>query len=259
MNRVQKRLRTLQQQQRRQEKLETNFGLTDRMVKIIVVVYVFSQYSLPETREVAWQLYQKRMGSKACANPTDFPIRDWFIKVTDQTPGLFFESDTKADCLIRKEATKLLAEVKAAMWVRDENFGKGRVAPAEEVIQEFRKQAAKLGDDTVGAAVHASSMYSNRELRRTARRWCQKFRRRWGITRGALPCLDAPPKPILKEKAGGSGPSGLSVETRNCDHHVWDWLELFLKTKSWSFHEELPIHSTVCHVLVMRWNGCLAL
>jgi hypothetical protein len=204
LERLNKRMRCVREQDQRQRRKNAYLGLTARMVKVVVVAYVLSEYSAVIASEVARALCQSHNGPSSACAMQEFPIRDWFMEVSGKEPDMFYESETKIHISIRNEAAKLVSEIRSILWVRDQNFDRCVAPSVESVVNKYAehlKDVDLVGGGPSAAALVAAAASISKPGRRWATRWCQNFRKRWGVSKGGLPCLEVVPKPELRDRA----------------------------------------------------------
>ena len=200
LKQTQQRLQRLREKAWHEKQSTHWMGLTARMVKVLITAYVLTHYNMQIANEIALTYYQKR-GKINHGSMVDFPIRDWFMEVSGKSPDLFFDDESKPAVSIRKEAAKMIAEVKTVLWVKHQNFEKELAPSSAAAIHTFKLEATKLDHPELAEAISRSAENGSTHVGRSARRWIQKIRRKWGVSRGVLPCLDAPPKAELVDKA----------------------------------------------------------
>lgn len=194
-----RQLKALKMKQFREQQTKKRLGFSQRQVLVVVACYMLSEYNIQYTQEVASCMYRSLKGHRMHPEP-EFPIRDWFLEAPEDL--VWGENRSKYKENVTLEATRLLAEVKSVLWVRDQNFSREVAPSSHELINNFSKEVSLLGQPWMSDAVVASSNQVNHSKQRRARKWVQKFRHKWCVTRGALPCLDAPGKQQLKVKVG---------------------------------------------------------
>ena len=170
-------------------------------MQLVVATYIVSRYDLELATRVGGML-AKQSGQRHQQSPDAATVREWFRTLPmDVLDGLNVPT-TEVSMRLRREAVKLVAEVRTARWVCDENFGRGVAPASEEVARAYDGFVASLGDGPSTSALMRSAESGSGDGRRTLRAWAAGFRDRWGIANNFMACLDAPPVGQLGNKAG---------------------------------------------------------
>ena len=183
----------------REKEANKRMGLTARQILVVVAAYILSEYNMEITQKIALNFYKKKAKLGQSPEPV-FPVRDWFIDAPkDFDP--YGINRSKYDIKVCEDAVRFIAEVKSVFWIREQNFTREVAPSSRALIYYFKSEVTKLDQpDLANAVVNSLEMHNN-SLRRTARRWVRKFRDRWHVNRGCLPCLDAPPSSQLLGRA----------------------------------------------------------
>ena len=96
----------------------------------------------------------------------------------------------------RAEAQRLVKDARLLRWVGDQNSAQG-VAPPPQFVWEQR--CAFTIDCDHGRPLRAAPWRSARS--EPARKWMQRFRRRWNLCLGKLPTKDMLPAETMQAKA----------------------------------------------------------
>ena len=97
---------------------------------------------------------------------------------------------------VMAEAKRLREDVRLLSWVGEQNSAQG-VAPPPQFVWE--KRCALAIDNGYGEGEGAASWRPARSA--AARKWLQRFRRRWGLALGRLPVKDILPAEVMQAKA----------------------------------------------------------
>ena len=98
------------------------------------------------------------------------------------------------------EAQRLVEDARLLSWVGEQNSAQG-VAPPPQLVWE--KQCALAIDCSNGEERGAASWRPPRSA--AAKKWMQRFRRRWSLTLGRLPAKDVLPVASMQNKARSWG------------------------------------------------------
>lgn len=198
-----KKLRALRKQAKTAGRREANGGLTDWQKRLVVATYVLSDYDTELAERVGSHLveqaFQQGFPTQPLRDPV--PVRDWFLSLPpDQFDPLFLPV-TNSDCYLRQQAIKMIAEVQAVRWVRDQNFGRGVAPPACDVAEEYASRMAATEETAQTEVLLQSARSVTKNGRRYLRKWARAFRQRWGVANTHLPTLDAPARADIGGKA----------------------------------------------------------
>ena len=97
---------------------------------------------------------------------------------------------------VRAEAQRLVEDVGLLSWIGEQNSAQG-VAPPPQFVWE--KRCALAIDSKSGGPRGAASWRPARSA--AAKKWMQRFRRRWNLTLGRLPAKDLLPSATMQAKA----------------------------------------------------------
>jgi hypothetical protein len=189
----------------RKQKRDFNWGLTDREMKVVVASYIVSDYRLEIAEAVGRMLCQEKKCVRAAtlaSNPV--PVRDWFLTISLDDAAAMNDPVNRAEMNIRSEALKWVAQVKSVHWVRDQNYDRSVAPASESVARRFADEMHALGEGAATQRLLNSTDSVSKNGKRSARRWCSRFRKRWQLSRSHLACRDAEPKALLGTKAGFS-------------------------------------------------------
>ena len=193
---INKKLKALRDKQYRENEAQKRMGLTKRQVLIIVAVYVLSNYSVPICQEVFLRFQRNKSKIEKPIEPD--LIREWFIEAPEDL--VYGPNQSQKHALICKDAARLVAEVQSVLWVKHQNFERDVAPSSHALINNFKVKAESLGHPELADAVVASANLNKHSMRRTARRWVRRFRDRWMVNRGCLPCLEKDANPQLLNK-----------------------------------------------------------
>ena len=196
-------LQALRRRQSRQTNRDNHLGLSDLKLRVVVATYMLSSYDLDLAERVGTMLV-KQAGCSARQQQAQntIPVRDWYLELPMATLERVFVPVSNVDYSLLQEAAKLMSEVRAARWVRDENFGRGVAPPAYAVAGKYAELVASAGHGPSIDACMQSAGIGSRDGGRFLREWAEGFRDRWGIANNYLASLDAPTVGELGTKAG---------------------------------------------------------
>lgn len=185
---------------RRQQDL-SRWGLTARMVRVVLAVYCLSSYSKECAIEFATRARKRRRSPVADLEEAECPIGQWYLDADVNSVADIFMPVTPEDAAIRTEAVKFLAERQTMEWVAVQNFQLGRAPTALSLVSNFSANLQAMG---VEPAFRFDAPREGRgpKLGRTARRWCQKMRTEWGLRRRTLSEAEHMPREEVVHKAG---------------------------------------------------------
>ena len=195
-------LQALRVLQSRHEKRERQLGLTDRTVKLVVATYMMSDYDL-DLAELVGRMLTKQGGQRHSQQhgQNSIPVRDWFRTLPMATLDGINVPTCQADHLLRRDAAKMVAEVRTARWVRDENFDRGLATASDAVARTYAEHVTSIGEGPRTDQLLQSAESVSKEGRRTLRAWAAGFRERWDIANNHMACVDAPQVGELGAKA----------------------------------------------------------
>ena len=100
-------------------------------------------------------------------------------------------------CAAFAQAERFVKQYALQAWVRHENEAKG-LAPSTGLVQRqvLLAAAPAAADNPVGQIAAES-------LSPPSSKWVQRFRRRWSLRRGSFSPRHAPPRHVLRQRAGG--------------------------------------------------------
>lgn len=202
---VRKELRTLGKKKYLEKRRSNNYGLTDWMVKLVMATYVLSDYDTDIAENVG-QLLRSKLPVKTRQKHPDsvIPVRDWFISLSDNVADSIINPADKKDEHLRREASKMISEIRTVRWGREQNFEKGIAPASDAVAAKFSEKMNAVGEGSATDALVQSASSGTKNGQRTLRRWARKFRRRWGVSNTHLACLDSPGRAALRGKVGAS-------------------------------------------------------
>lgn len=170
----------------RQRRSIAQWGLTARMIRVALAVYCLSKYRKDCAMEFAMQARKRRrVQMPEDEEERDCPIRQWFLDANLDDVATVFMPETQYESAIRTEAVKFLAERQTVEWVAAQNFKHGKAPTAISLVSNFSARLRALG---VEPPFRLDPPRAGRgpKLGRTARRWCQKMRSKWGLRRRSL-------------------------------------------------------------------------
>ena len=127
-------------------------------------------------------------------------IETRFLETPIETLARWLEWSEDLPRLMRTEAQRLLQEIQLIRWIGQQNSAQG-VAPPPQFIWE--KRCALAIDNSSGRDKGAASWRPASSA--AAKKWMQRFRRRWNLTLGRLPTKDILPTATMQAKASPRG------------------------------------------------------
>jgi hypothetical protein len=198
---LRKRLKALRVIQHRQQVDDQNWGLTARVKLVCLAVYVLPAYDEGMAAEFVQQARKRRKADSGGWRPERPPVEEWFLRLPLPEVTAFDYPETEMQRKVRQDATKFLAQCQSWRLVQRQNYDR-RAAPASlDVISKYSSVMGGVGLETSAAALNHSAIGSNGKMGRFARRWCQQFRKRWGLSLGHVKCRDELPAPEVEQKA----------------------------------------------------------
>ena len=151
-------------------------GLTPRMVREVLAVYVLSQYDQDCAVEFAMRSSKKRKQSWGAVDKSPYPIRQWFLDADMDTVVGVLVPETCEDRSIRSEAVKFLAEKRTAFWVASQNFRAGQAPTGCHLVDRYCAELRRFG---LEARFTVDPPRAGRGVRlgRMARKWCQSMKK----------------------------------------------------------------------------------
>ena len=203
LERLKAKLKAAQRKQREQQRRDEKCGLTDWQVKLVVAVYVLSQYDMDIAQRVGSELSGHAYGGRKrkTISPEDIPVRDWFLGLDPSAFDGMFLPATPAETYLRQQASRRISEIRAIRWVRDENFNRGTAPGSADVVDQYANLMESLDERADADSLVASASAVSRSGQRVMRRWAARVRKRWHISHRPMPSLDAPPATTLGAKA----------------------------------------------------------
>ena len=124
-------------------------------------------------------------------------IEDRFLKTPVATLAQWLDWSEDLPRGARAEAQRLVEDARLLRWVGEQNSAQG-VAPAPQFVWE-RRCALAIDHDS-GHQKCAASWRPARSA--AAKKWIQRFRKRWKLCLGRLPGKDILPTATMQAKAG---------------------------------------------------------
>lgn len=189
---------------RRQQADAARWGLTSRMIRVALAIYCLSKYNKEYVLDFAKHARKRRRTTLVEVDGEECPISQWFLDADLEEMLSVFTPETKEEVAIRTEAVKFVAERRAVEWVAAQNFHFGRAPGALSLVSNFSAQLRAFG---VESPFRLDPPRAGRgpKLGRTARKWCQKMRVRWGLHRRTLAEVDPMTQEEVVSKAWVAG------------------------------------------------------
>jgi hypothetical protein len=149
---------------------------------VALAVYILSQHR----SDVAAEYCNKFTGNTSYDwKPV---IEELYLKCSIDQLVAYQLPEKTADKRVHHLARNWLAERSTALWVQEQNYSLG-VAPSSSSMLDHYSSLCGVQED---ASISIAS--------RKGRRFCQRFRRAWGIRIGTLKVREAIPDTVIKEK-----------------------------------------------------------
>ena len=179
-----------------QKRLRSQWCFPKPVQRIALILFDKGQHGLAAAAAFLTKEAQKRQWP---AKPEDevrrFP-QDWFMEVDVNEFTALCDAANPTDPAAMRLATKFWQEWSLAAWVEDANFNKG-VAPSTAAVLDHCEQLRAAAPEPVRPAAKGVVAQGK------ARSWAWRFRKRFGLTHGAIPTTkDDMPVQELNEKAG---------------------------------------------------------
>lgn len=173
---VRRAIKCEQRRGSRARQAERLCGLTPRMVREVLAVYVLSQYDQDCAVEFAMRSSKKRKQSWGAVDKSPYPIRQWFLDADMDTVVGVLVPETCEDRSIRSEAVKFLAERRTAFWVASQNFRAGQAPTGCHLVDRYCAELRRFG---LEARFTVDPPRAGRGVRlgRMARKWCQSMKK----------------------------------------------------------------------------------
>ena len=183
---------------RRSNAAELWWGLTERIVKVAVSIYILSSYNVALAARFAADARRKRKCFENFVG--EAPIVAWFVALSFDQLLLLVEPTTAAGRRVKEQAQRYIAGAATASWVRAMNVS-NHVAPATDVLLEHYKSSLQKQGIGMTVALEASIDRRHGPSGRYMKLWCQRFRAKWQLRLGKLPTGICIPEGELKQKA----------------------------------------------------------
>ena len=175
---ISKDIRRCQPQLRRQQNDLNYSGLTRRMIRLVLCVYIVSNYSKEITNSLALSLQTKR--GRTDVEPLDvvalfdsWPTED-LLRLNDP--------ESKQDRQIKQQAVRYLCSAAVARWVCDANFKQKVAVPLLAMALAYQRELRRHGEPE-NVCLRRAVTKKGRYLRL----WAQRLRAQWSLRYGQLP------------------------------------------------------------------------
>ena len=169
---VRREIRRLQEQQRRARCVQARLGLTRTERLVAVGCYTQSNYNLPLAIT-----FVKQRAPTSWLPSTDTELgevlENWFLETPEATVVAFEYPETRAQKLLRSRVETFLAECATVNFIKTCNFTNGYAPSSSEVASQFVETLRGREELTTHQGLEHASRWQ--------RRWCSRFRGRWGL------------------------------------------------------------------------------
>ena len=128
-------------------------------------------------------------------------IEDRFLRTPVETLAAWLEWSDDIPRAVLAEAQRLVEDARLLRWVGEQNSAQG-VAPPPQFVWE--KRCSLAIDCNAGEERGAAAWRPARSA--AAKKWLQRFRRRWNLSLGRLPAKDILPAATMQTKAPTGSP-----------------------------------------------------
>ena len=173
-----KDIRRCQQQLRRQQNDLKYAGLTRRMIRLVLCVYIVSNYCKELTSSFALSCQKKRR----CGELEPLDVVALFDSWPTEDLLRLNDPENKQDVMIKKEAVRYLSSASVAQWVCDVNLKQKVAVPSQAMASAYQRQLLRHGEWE-----NASSKNAAAKKGRYLRLWAQRLRAKWSLRYGQLP------------------------------------------------------------------------
>ena len=182
----QAKIRSCQQQARRQAKSLLQGGLSCAAVRRVLAVYAVSEWDLGLAVQAAQRL--SSLATSDARFPTSESVRTLFTEHDLDDLLQLFDDGHALWVPARKFASQFLREHDMFRWIKHLNLSQG-VAPSAAEVYDF----------------HESKLFGctpcGQPRKRTVNKFVARFRARWAVRRGRLRATDAVDPDLLRQKA----------------------------------------------------------
>lgn len=182
----QAKIRSCQQQARRQAKSLLQGGLSCAAVRRVLAVYAVSEWDLGLAVQAAQRL--SSLATSDARFPTSESVRTLFTEHDLDDLLQLFNDGHALWVPARKFASQFLREHDMFRWIKHLNLSQG-VAPSAAEVYDF----------------HESKLFGctpcGQPRKRTVNKFVARFRARWAVRRGRLRATDAVDPDLLRQKA----------------------------------------------------------
>ncbi|CAE7292315.1 unnamed protein product [Symbiodinium sp. CCMP2592] len=169
---VRREIRRLQEQQRRARVVQARLGLTRTDRLVAVGCYTQSNYNLPLAIT-----FVKQRAPTSWLPSTDTELgevlENWFLETPEATIVAFEYPETRAQKQLRSRVEKFLAECATVNFIKTCSFTNGYAPSSSEVASQFV--------ETLRGREELATHQGLEHASRWQRRWCSRFRGRWGL------------------------------------------------------------------------------
>lgn len=204
---MERQLAQLQREARRRKQDERLCGLTPRAQLVCLAIYILSGFDLEVAAAFVYDARKNRKrGLAAEILEADVPsqIRAWFLECSLER--LYQLQIPRPDCLqdqsVHEEAIKYISKFCTAAWVADQNYKHGLAPTYDALVQKYHSELGKRECGHIGDRILHSADGQAGFAGRTARAWCNRFCKQFGLARKRLNAGSEVPPAELEEKAG---------------------------------------------------------
>lgn len=202
--RISRELAACQRKLRRRAAAEIHYwGLTRRLMNVVVAIYVISSFNLSVA--VAFAARERKKRRYLTDPPTaDPPVGAWLAEMSFDEAQAFLEPHGLQQVRIVDEAKRFLAEAAAAQWVRSMNEEHHVAPPTIDLVRQYQLVLQQHGHNLTRPL--ESSMLRRDGVGgrpgRFMKAWRRQFRKRWQLRLGSLSNQVSLPSDEVRSKAG---------------------------------------------------------
>jgi hypothetical protein len=188
---TQKLTKAHQQRQRRQKQVLQHYGFTPAGARTVLTAYVLSGYRAHRVIPLV-RRYLRLGGASVSDQECREAAESLFLQCSLVDVDHIHFPVTAAHQTAVRTARKFLAEARLVDWVRTQNTEHGVVPSAADARNVFERKTCGAGVINKPGIVVS---------RRAKNLWVHRWRRRWGVSRGAMPFQEDLEPTTLKQKA----------------------------------------------------------
>ena len=192
LKQAQQELRTLKEKERRNSLRQARFGLGPRALHTSLAAYVLSGYRSDVAGRLAKKLARRATGGEEL--DWSRVVEDLFLKMEDPVLQSILGPVKDEDVRSVQRAREFLAQDALVDRVCEQNLQHGVAPSSFDVACEYSQMSEQFLD-------LEEQWPQNAIVRKSTRRWVQKWGRKWDVKRGKLEYQEDIPHGELMQKA----------------------------------------------------------